>query len=81
VLDTKTHLSLARHSEAVNTVPVRLVGEEFFGATATLYLETEGGQEIRIQKTHEELVEFPLSIGNEFFAFWKPEEGHLVVEA
>ena len=34
----------------VNAVPVRVIGEEFVGATATLYLETAQGQEIRVQK-------------------------------
>ena len=81
VLDARTHLSLTRPSAETNAIAVRLVGEEFFGATATLYLETNDGQEIRVQKSHEELGKLPLSIGNEFFAFWKPEDGHLVVEA
>ena len=66
---------------AVNMVPVRLIGEEFVGATATLYLETMQGQEIRVQKGHEELAELPLGMGQELYAWWEPRDGHLVAEA
>ncbi len=44
VLDTKTHLSVTAPAGAVNVVPVRVIGEEFVGATATLYLETTQSQ-------------------------------------
>jgi spermidine/putrescine transport system ATP-binding protein len=81
VLDTKTHLSVERPERSVNMVPVRLIGEEFVGATATLYLETMQGQEIRVQKGHEELAELPLGMGQELYAWWEPRDGHLVAEA
>ena len=81
VLDTKTKLSLSRPPEGANVVPVRLIGEEFVGATATLYLETAQGQEIRVEKGHDELAELSLEIGKELFAFWQPEDGHLVADA
>lgn len=80
VLDTKTHLSVAAPAGAVNVVPVRVIGEEFVGATATLYLETTHGQEIRVQKGHEELADLPIEIGQNLFAWWKPEDAHLVAE-
>jgi spermidine/putrescine transport system ATP-binding protein len=81
VLDTKTHLSRARPAQAVNQVPVRVIGEEFVGATATLYLETPQGQEIRVQKGHDELADLSLDIGQDLFAWWEPKDGHLVAEA
>jgi spermidine/putrescine transport system ATP-binding protein len=81
VLDTKTHLSLAAPAGNVNAVPVRVIGEEFVGATATVYLETPGGQEIRVQKGHDELADLPLGIGQPLFAWWNPEDAHLVAEA
>ena len=81
VLDTKMRLSLTRPASAVNVVPVRVIGEEFVGATATLYLETAQGQEIRVQKGHDELAELPLEIGQDLFTYWAAEDGHLVAEA
>ena len=81
VLDTKMRLTVARPERAINVVPVRVIGEEFVGATATLYLETDQGQEIRVQKGHDELSELPLDIGQQLFTTWEPEDGHLVAEA
>ena len=81
VLDTKMRLSLARPEGVANVVPVRVIGEEFIGATATLYLETAQGQEIRVQKGHEELADLSHEIGQPLFAHWAPEDGHLVAEA
>ena len=81
VLDTKTHLSVAAPQRSVNVVPVRVVGEEFVGATATVYLETAQGQEIRVQKGHDELADLPLDVGQQLFAWWEPKDGHLVAEA
>lgn len=81
VLDTKTHLSLAPPAGNVNAVPVKVIGEEFVGATATVYLETAQGQEIRVQKGHDELADLPLGIGQPLFAWWNPQDAHLVAEA
>lgn len=81
VLDTNTHLSVAPPSGNVNVVPVRMIGEEFVGATATIYLETAGGQEIRVQKGHDELSGLPLDIGQNLYAWWNPEDAHVVSEA
>jgi spermidine/putrescine transport system ATP-binding protein len=80
VLDTKTHLSAAQPKGA-NSVPVRMIGEEFVGATATIYLETPDGQEIRVQKGHEELADLQLEIGQSLYAWWRPEDGHLIAAA
>jgi spermidine/putrescine transport system ATP-binding protein len=60
---------------------VRVVGEQFVGATATVYLETAQGQEIRVQKGHDELADLSFEIGQDLFAWWDPKDGHLVAEA
>lgn len=80
ILDTKTHLSETQPN-GVNAVPVRVIGEEFVGATATIYLETADGQEIRVQKGHDELADLHLGIGQSLFAWWRPEDGHLIAAA
>ena len=78
VLDTKTHLSMTPPAGPVNALPVRVIGEEFVGATATLYLETPQGQEIRVQKGHDELATLPVGIGQSLYAWWNPEDAHVV---
>jgi spermidine/putrescine transport system ATP-binding protein len=80
VLDTKTQLGLVPPGGA-NAIRVRVIGEEFVGATATIYLETAQGREIRVQKSHDELAGLPLGIGQELFAHWSPADSHLVAEA
>lgn len=81
VLDTKTHLGISAPPDAVNAIQVRMIGEEFVGATATVYLETASGQEIRVQKGHEELAGLPLDIGQNLYAWWNPEDAHVVAQA
>lgn len=81
VLDTKTHLAATKPAGVRNVLPVRMIGEEFVGATATIYLETEGGQEIRVQKGHDELSALPLEIGKQLFAHWEPADSHLIAQS
>jgi spermidine/putrescine transport system ATP-binding protein len=80
VLDTKTHLSVEARADNVNAVPVKAIGDEFAGATATVNLETAQGREIRLQKGHDELANLPLGIGQNPFAWRNPEDAHLVAE-
>ena len=79
VLDTKTQLGLVPPAGA-NAIRVKVIGEEFVGATATIYLETPQGHEIRVQKSHDELIGLPRDIGQELFAHWSPADSHLVAE-
>ena len=65
---------------SVNAVPVKVIGEEFVGATATIYLEAADGRELRVQKGHDELSGLPLQIGQELYAHWPHSDGHLVTE-
>lgn len=80
VLDTKTNLAVTAPSGNYNVITARMIGEEFVGATATIYLETDGGQEIRVQKGHDELASLPLQIGQKFAVYWAHDDGHLVTE-
>jgi len=81
VLDTKPALSLDRPAEGRNMLRAKVIGEEFVGATATIYLETAGGQEIRVQKSHAELSDLPVDIGQELYVSWSQDDGHLVSAA
>lgn len=80
ILDTKTNLSVDAPAGNYNVVSARMIGEEFVGATATIYLETDDGKEIRVQKGHDELAGLPLRIGQKFHAYWAHKDGHLVSE-
>ena len=73
-------IEAAGECHARNVLPVRMIGEEFVGATATIYLEAAGGQEIRVQKGHDTLSDLPLEIGRELFAYWEPGDGHVIAE-
>ncbi|MFO1174986.1 MAG: ABC transporter ATP-binding protein [Paracoccaceae bacterium] len=80
VLDTKMGLSVEAPKGTYNVVQARMIGEQFVGATATIYLETDDGKEIRVQKGHDELGGLPLHSGQRFHAYWAEEDGHLVHE-
>ncbi|MDO5632378.1 MAG: ABC transporter ATP-binding protein [Paracoccus sp. (in: a-proteobacteria)] len=80
ILDTRMQIHLQPLPEAVNTIKGRMIGEEFVGATATIYFETNEGQEIRVQKSHEELAKLPLAVGRSFYLSWSPGDGHLIPE-
>ena len=80
VLDTRMHIGLQPPATPANSLVARMIGEEFVGATATIYFETGEGQEIRVQKSHEELADLPLTIGRPFHLSWLPTDGHLVQE-
>ncbi|WP_323717710.1 ABC transporter ATP-binding protein [Paracoccus aminovorans] len=80
VLDTRMQIHLQPPQDALNTVEARMIGEEFVGATATIYFESGEGQEIRVQKSHEDLTHLPLAVGRSFHLSWSPADGHLVME-
>jgi spermidine/putrescine transport system ATP-binding protein len=46
-----------------------------------LYLETDNGQEIRVQMGHDALEGLPVGIGQRLYAHFSPADGHLVAEA
>ncbi|WP_323010897.1 ABC transporter ATP-binding protein [Paracoccus sp. (in: a-proteobacteria)] len=78
VLDTRMQVHLHPPQGMVNTIQARMIGEEFVGATARIYFETVNGQELHVQKAHEELTDLPLAIGQTFHLSWSPLDGHLV---
>ena len=78
VLDTKMQIHTQPPAGAVNMIEARMIGEEFVGATATIYFETGDGQELRVQKSHEDLANLPLAVGQPFHLSWSPADGHLV---
>lgn len=80
VLDTRMQIHVQPPRDARNSIAARMIGEEFVGATATIYFETDGGQELRVQKSHEDLADLSLAIGKPFHLSWSAADGHLVSE-
>lgn len=81
VLDTRAHLSTAEPEATFDFVHARIVGEEFTGATATIYLEAEDGSELRVQKDHETLAALPISVGQPLYVSWRANDTHVIPSA
>jgi len=64
--------------EEANSVGGSLISEEFVGAVVTLYLETEGGREFRVQKQQHELERLELRSGQRLYASWRPEDTYVL---
>ena len=78
ILDTRAHLSVTQPKGDVDFVRANVIGEEFTGATATIYLEAEDGSELRVQKDHETLAALPMNVGQSLYVSWQPNETHLI---
>ena len=81
VLDTRSYLSAAEPAPEFDRVKARVVGEEFTGAMAKIYLETADGSELRVQSGYDELADLPMSTGQDLYVYWRPEDGHVLPNA
>ena len=77
VSDDRIQLSGTR-PESGNAVEAIVLAEEFVGATAVIHLEGVGGQELRAQKSHDELARLDLSPGGKVWMSWGPEAAHVL---
>jgi spermidine/putrescine transport system ATP-binding protein len=77
VSDDRIHLSADRPA-AGNALEAVILAEEFVGATAIIHLEAAGGQELRAQKSHDEVAKLALATGAKVWVGWSPEAGHLL---
>jgi spermidine/putrescine transport system ATP-binding protein len=53
-------------------------GEEFIGGTAMVFLETDAGQELKVQKSHSELSLLNLQSGSKVRVHWAPASCHVL---
>ena len=81
VLDTRSYLSAVEPGPEFDRVRAKVVGEEFTGAMAKIYLETLDGSELRVQSGYDELAALPMNTGQELFVYWRPEDGHVLPKA
>ena len=63
---------------AGNEVAARVATMEFVGSTVTVYLVTDGGGELRVQRSLHDSEETPLEVGQPVVARWSPRLGFFV---
>lgn len=61
-----------------DSLPVTVVGEEFVGATAVLFLETETGAELKVQRSHQEFTSLDTRPGARLGITWSPDDCHVL---
>ncbi len=76
--DDRIQLSNHSPSDFANVVKGKVIGEEFVGATATVYLETADGHELKAQRSHEDLVGIDTHPGAEIHAAWQPKSAYVL---
>lgn len=59
-------------------IQASVAGEEFVGGTANVFLETSTGQEIKVQKSHDELSLLKLHAGSKVVVNWASENCHVL---
>ena len=61
-----------------NRIACSLISEEFVGSMVTLFLETAGGVEFKVQTSQRILERLDLSGSTTLFASWSPEHVHIL---
>ena len=64
--------------DAENSLPARVIAEEFVGSFVTVFLELETGQELKVQKQQSELEALGLEPGAALFASWRTESAFIL---
>lgn len=78
VLDALCDLTPPPEVPTANTIAARIVGEEFKGAFATIYLEAENGQELRVQKSQLDITRLDASPGKRMAISWHAADCHIL---
>ena len=77
----RIELSATPPSGDGNVLEATVMGEEFVGATATIYLEASDGTELRAQKSHADLERIEIRTGQKLFVAWRAEHAHVLPAA
>ena len=78
VLDALCDLIPPPEVPTANTITARIVGEEFEGAFATIYLEADNGQELRVQKSQLDITRLDASPGKRMAISWHAADCHIL---
>lgn len=72
------NMRISPEGSGVHGIRARVVGEEFVGATAIVFFETESGEELKVQKSHGELASVDLHPGRTLILHWESENCHVL---
>lgn len=72
------NMQLSRPDSGQPGIKASVAGEEFVGGTAMVFLETATGQELKVQKPHDELARLDLHAGSRVIVHWAPEHCHVL---
>ena len=61
-----------------NCVQCTLISEEFIGSMVTLFLESNGGHEFKVQMQERNLIELDLKSGKQIWLSWGAENAHVL---
>ena len=78
VSDDRFQLTSEKPSGEFNGMQASVIGEEFVGATAVVHLEGTGGQQLKAQKSHEELEPLNLTPGARIWVSWRAGSSHIL---
>jgi len=73
------NMQISPADSGVPGIRARVVGEEFVGASAIVFLETETGEELKVQKSHEELANVDLHPGSTLSLHWESDSCHVLL--
>ena len=59
-------------------IEATVAGDEFVGGTAMIFLETQAGQELKVQKSHEALSSLMRKPGSKLIVSWSSEHCHVL---
>lgn len=65
---------------ADNVVECQIISEQFMGTTVTLFLETQGGDELKVQIGQRELEQVDLKGATRLYASWPTARAHVLSE-
>lgn len=72
------NMQLSLPGSGQSGIEATVAGEEFIGGTAMVFLETEEGRELKVQKSHDELSSLNLHAGSKVIVHWAPDSCHVL---
>jgi spermidine/putrescine transport system ATP-binding protein len=68
----------ALRTDATNTFAAQVISEEFIGSMVTLFLEAEGGTEVKVQVQERHLNDLPRDPGSTIYLSFDPARAHVL---
>lgn len=78
VRSEQLNLEMEDSKSRLNSIVATVVGEEFSGAMANIFLETAEGLELQVQKPHDEIRKLGIRHNRNVVAYFDPEQCHIL---